>query len=202
MLRLLLVRHGETEWNAARRFQGQADPELSPVGLEQGHRLARRLSTAPLDCIISSDLRRARRTAEIIGEGRRCPQTVEPDLRELSFGEWEGLTYAEIRASDPDALSAWEKDWVNRSTPGGESLLELERRVGDFLERLKQGPGNQTLLLVAHSGPLQVLICRALDLPVREHWKFQLDNASLSEINCTGEWASLRALNDICHLSK
>ncbi|RPI86829.1 MAG: alpha-ribazole phosphatase [Chloroflexi bacterium] len=201
-INLFLARHGETELNAAYRFQGQSDPELNQTGLNQARFLAERLSVISLDRIISSDLRRAQSTAEIICERNICPLRIDSDLREISFGSWEGLTYAEIQALDPQALNAWETDWISNSPPGGENLLSLEKRMQGFLEHLKEEMDSSTILIVSHGGPLQVLICLALGLPIREYWKFQISTASLSEIHLTKEWASLKSLNDTCYLKK
>lgn len=212
MLRVLLARHGQTEWNAAGRFCGQADVGLSPLGVRQAQALAGRLAAEPIERIYISDLLRARQTVEPLLQQRAYPLVADRDLREISFGAWEGLSYAEIQQRDPQALAAWEADWVGQSPPGGESLNTLTLRVQDFFQRLqddraledRRPPQQDTppaVLLVAHGGSLQVLICLALGLPVQKYWKFRLGNAALSELRLGSYGATLHHLNENCHLA-
>jgi alpha-ribazole phosphatase len=202
MTRLFLVRHGQTDWNSGRRFQGQAGPGLNEAGRRQVQALAARLAQEPYAAIYSSDLERARQTAEILNAGRFCPVYLDPALRELAFGTWEGLTYLEIQQRDPHALSAWEADWEKSGPPGGESLADLERRVKVFLEKISKEKEGQTFILAAHGGPLQVLICLALGLPAASHWRFALSTASLSVVQLSANGGVLQLLNDTCHLDR
>lgn len=203
MARWLLVRHGETEWNAAGRLQGQADPPLSAAGRGQATALAGRLADEPLAAILSSDLSRALETARILARGSRRPPLmvqVEPALRELSFGAWEGLTYAELAGRNEPLLAAWQADPQTVAPPGGESLGQMARRVAAFYTWMKALPGDHTRLVVAHGGPLQVLLCLALGLPVERYWQLRLEPGSLSELNLYPEGAILNRLNSTGHL--
>jgi alpha-ribazole phosphatase len=202
MTRLLLVRHGQTDWNSQRRFQGQAGPGLIEAGRRQVQALAARLAQEAFAAIYSSDLERARQTADVLNAGCTCPVHPEPALRELAFGAWEGLTYLEIQQQDPRALSAWEAGWEKSGPPGGESLADLERRVKVFLEKISQEKDSQAFVLAAHAGPLQVFICLALGLPAASHWRFALSPASLSVVQLSANGGVLLLLNDTCHLDR
>jgi alpha-ribazole phosphatase len=204
--RLLIVRHGQTDWNSVGRFQGQMDIPLNPTGLEQAHAVARRLSTESPAAIYTSDLQRARQTAEIIyralpGDGR-CPLIAESRLRELCFGEWEGLTYNQIQSSQPHLLQRWENDLEHTAPPGGETLLALADRVQAAFHSIIQAYPDATILLVAHGGPLQMLISSALGMPPGRYWQVHLSNASLSELQLYPDGAILNLLNCTDHLEK
>ncbi|NLG50673.1 MAG: alpha-ribazole phosphatase [Chloroflexi bacterium] len=202
MTRLLLVRHGETVWNAARRFQGVTDVPLSERGRAQAAALAGRLVGEPLHAILASDLRRAYDTAALIAERQPQGVTPEPRLREIGFGDWEGMTYAEIEQRDPDTLARWVADCWQVTPNGGEPFGAFIARVRALLEDLRARRDEETVLLVAHGGPLQVLLCLALGLEPRARWQFRLDPASLSELYLYQEGAILTLLNDQHHLKE
>lgn len=153
MSRLLLVRHGESEWNAHGRVQGQGDPPLSSAGREQARRAAEALEG--LDGpVVSSDLRRAHQTAEALAEGIASgPVLIEPDLREIDVGRWTGLTHAEIEGLDPEEYAAWRSGRL-------EAFPDGETRRG-FTERVLRGVGRAAAegarLVVAHGGVLRAI---------------------------------------------
>ncbi|GAB4437888.1 MAG: alpha-ribazole phosphatase [Anaerolineae bacterium] len=199
MLRLLLIRHGETDWNAQGRYQGQTDIPLNAVGWQQAQALAQRLAREPLTAIYASDLRRAGQTATVIAEPHQLPVRHDPRLREMRFGVFEGLTYAEIAARYPEALAAWQQ---NRDTPppGGEALAAFSARVRDFFDAVIAAHDDAAVLVVAHGGALRDMICRALDIPADRRWNLAMDNASLSELHLYEGGAVLYRLNDTAHL--
>ena len=135
MKEIWYVRHGETEWNAQRRFQGHLDVPLSPVGIGQAFRLAERLSRSRIsfDRLYASDLRRARQTAEPLAQVLGLPIATTPLLREIHVGELAGLTRAEAEARFPSFLAEAAKDPWNARRPGGESMADLARRLEAFL---------------------------------------------------------------------
>jgi broad specificity phosphatase PhoE len=136
--RLLVVRHGESTWNAESRWQGKADPPLSAAGDAESVRASARLAGLPISLVVSSDLIRARRTAEIIsdrlGLGRVA---LDPDLREVDVGQWTGLTRSEIEAGWPGAIQAWSEGRLD-STPDGEARSEFAERVLGALSRARE----------------------------------------------------------------
>jgi alpha-ribazole phosphatase len=193
--RLLIVRHGETPWNAAGRFQGQRDVLLGERGRAQAAALARALEGQRIDAVYSSDLERARETAEAIAGPRALTIVPVRQLREMSFGAWEGLTLAEVQRADPERLETWHREPAATSPPGGESLIDLEDRVRVVFRDLGAHPGDRTALIVSHAGPIRVLLCLALGLPAEAYWKFRVDPGSLTELNLYPEGAILTRLN-------
>jgi alpha-ribazole phosphatase len=202
MTRLILARHGETPWNAWRRLQGLSDTPLSGAGRLQALALARRLAGEGVDEVYASDLRRAWETATTIAAPHHLPVRPDPRLREIAFGAWEGLTYNEIQQQDPQTLAAWQADPMDVAPPGGETLTDVVARVGAALEQIVTTHRGQIVLLVAHGGSLQVLLCLALGLAPPACCRFPLALGSLSELHLDGEAAILRRLNDTHHLAK
>jgi broad specificity phosphatase PhoE len=156
MSRLLLLRHGQSTWNAEGRWQGWADPPLSALGEAQARAAAERLADAGLVSVVSSDLQRARRTAELIAERLGLEVLpVEPDLRERNIGDWSGLTTTEIEQGWPGWLAAWRAGELERP-PNGESRDDIARRVLAVLERLAAGDGGG-VLVVTHGGVIHLV---------------------------------------------
>lgn len=202
-MNLLLIRHGQTDWNLAQRFQGQSDIPLNETGRKQAQALAERLAAEPFDAVYSSDLQRATETARITCRSGFQPDICpDPRLREVNFGNWEGLTYDEIKAKHPETLAAWESDIFKNAPPHGETLEGLAIRVQSMLDELREKHEDQNILIVAHGGVLQTLICLALKLPPTMYWQFHLSTASLSEIAFYPAGAILNSLNDTSHLPK
>jgi alpha-ribazole phosphatase len=197
---MILVRHGETDWNAQRRFQGQTDVLLNAVGQRQARALGRRLAGVAPDALYASDLRRAWDTAQAIAAAGGLAVQPEPRLREIDFGAWEGLTYAQIVQRYPEAVAAWQADPSGVAPPQGEALGDLVARVRAALDALIQRHPEETALLVAHGGVLQVLLCLAFDLDPGRRWQFRLDPASVSELSVYPEGPILSSLNDTGHL--
>ena len=201
MIRLLLVRHGQTIWNAEHRYQGQTDIPLSPLGEAQALAVSRRLAGEQIDAMYSSDLQRARHTASHIAALPPLDVREDRRLREMAFGEWEGLTYAEITARDPQRLAEWASHSPGASPPAGETREALEMRVQALLSDIAARHADQTVLLVAHGGTLLTLLALALGLPAETRWRFRLDHATLSELHLYENTAVLALLNDACHLA-
>lgn len=199
-MRLLLARHGRTAWNAERRFQGQRDVPLDQEGRLQADALAHRLSDEPIDAIFASDLRRAWETAEAIAALQRLPVQPEPRLREIAFGEWEGLTTDEIEQVSPGWMVAWQNDPREAPPPGAENLDQVTRRVGAAMADIVARHQDETVLIVAHGGVLRVLLCMVLDLPPDAFWRFRFELASLSQVNVCESGSTLNTLNDTAHL--
>lgn len=196
MMRLLLVRHGETEWNREGRYQGHTDVELSTTGLWQAERLCDRLAEQRIDAVYSSDLKRALQTAQIITSKHNLAVIPCKELREIDFGELEGMTFDEIQRHYPD----WGGMSSDVSLPRGENLSQLTARIELFVSRLVEHSGDRIVLVVAHGGSLQVLVCILLGIGI-EHWRqICLDSASLSAVESYREQAVLSLLNDTCHL--
>lgn len=205
-MRLLLARHGETVWNTEGRYQGQTDIPLSQRGRLQAQALARRLAAEPLDAIYASDLQRAAETARMIAAARtedrsNVPVRLDPRLREMSFGAWEGLTYAEMQQQAAELVAQWNADRLNNAPPGGETLAQMTARLQDLLKDVRGAHPQGTVLLVGHGGPLRVLACLALSLSPTAYWQFRCENASLSELQFHNENVIVNYWNDTSHLA-
>jgi probable phosphoglycerate mutase len=154
---ILLARHGETDWNSERRWQGHADRPLNEVGREQARELAETLTDRAIDVVYSSDLLRAHETALIVGERLGLPVSVDAGLREVDVGDWSGRVHSEIEGLDPDGYRRWReggKGWA-----GGESYEEMGERVVAAVLRLAARHPGETVLIVTHGGSIRA--CRA-----------------------------------------
>ena len=167
MTTLILVRHGETDWNAERRWQGHSDPKLNDAGREQARRLAGEL--ARVDALYSSDLARARETAEIVARTIGVEVRFDERLRERGFGAWEGLTMEEIESSYPDD----QRRWLAGTGPGARDAEPFEafaERVGSFVDEIGQRHAGEEVLVVAHGGTIRVVHALAAGLDyVQDH---------------------------------
>ncbi len=201
-MHLLLVRHGETDWNAAKRLQGQTDVPLNTVGQRQAAAVARVLAARTVHAVYASPLQRAWDTAW--GIAASLGLTVQPEarLQEMAFGAWEGLTYAEIQQRDPHRLAAWHENPLQVAPPGGETLTQVADRVHTVLRDMGVTCREQTAVLVAHGGPLRILLCLALGLSPQAHWQFAISPASVSELHLYDQGAMLMRLNDTSHLNE
>ena len=202
MVRLLLIRHGETDWNAAARFQGHSDVPLNIHGRQQAKALAHGFAREAIHALYASDLCRAWETAQSIATMTGSSAVAEPRLREIAFGDWEGLTYGEIVRRDPDALRDWQADPYQIAPPGGETLTQVANRVRGAYENLLEHHAGETVVWVAHGGPIRVLLCQVLGLPLRDHWKLMVDPGSRSELRIYTQGAILARLNDTHHFSE
>ncbi|MET8776433.1 histidine phosphatase family protein [Nocardia sp. NPDC050713] len=164
---LILLRHGQTEWNASDRMQGQIDTDLTELGRRQAKEAARELVSRNAIAIVSSDLKRAYDTALALAEHTAVPVVRDPRLRETHLGDWEGLTHLEVDADYPGARVAWRLDATYRP-PNGESKLEVGARslpvVRELFSERQDWPG-RTIILVAHGGLIAALTAALLDLP-------------------------------------
>lgn len=197
MTHLWLVRHGETDWNVQSRMQGQSDEPLNAQGRAQAAAVKERLRGETIHAVYASDLARAWETAQGLD---MTPLKAEPRLREMNFGRWEGLTYEEIQAHDPDVLARWGAEVMDFTPPGGENLRQFAQRVASVLEELRENHALETVLLVAHGGSLQILLALALGLSPEKYWQFYMKPGSVSEVSLYPEGAIVNLLNDTCHL--
>jgi ribonuclease H / adenosylcobalamin/alpha-ribazole phosphatase len=197
----LLLRHGETALSVERRFAGRGDAPLTEAGRRQAAAAADRLAArGGIDLIVTSPLRRARRTAEAVAEATGAAVQVDDGLVETDFGDWEGLTFAEAAARWPEEVPAWLAS-AEVAPPGGESLAMVARRVLGALDRLLAAQSGRTLLLVSHVTPIKTLACRAMLAPPATMFRIHLDVGSLSEIQWFADGPALvRSLNDTAHL--
>jgi len=201
-MRLLLTRHGQTDWNIAGRYQGQSDIPLNQTGWSQAEGLAKKLSTEKIHAIYASDLSRAKDTAQAIANFHQLEVYTDLRWRELSFGDWEGMNYKEMSAHSPDVFSKWMIDPQHISTPNGETLAQLAQRVKSAFEEIKKNHKDETVLVVSHSGALQALLATLLGVDLNRYWQFKISQASLNELNVFQDSVILNLLNDTTHLQE
>jgi alpha-ribazole phosphatase len=201
-VRLIVVRHGETLYNVQSRFTGQSDIPLSALGERQAAALGKRLAAEPLAAIAASDLQRARVTAQAIARYHELPVQEDADLREMTFGAWEGATYDEIAARDADLVQRWLSDPTIYAPPGGETVIQLRDRVVRALERWQTRCPETTILWAVHGGVIEVLLCHLLGVDLKLRWQFRHENASITEIDLNGKDVTVVRLNEVTHLKK
>ncbi|MBF8299374.1 MAG: alpha-ribazole phosphatase [Dehalococcoidia bacterium] len=195
-----LVRHAKTAWNAQGRIQGHSESHLEAEGLAQAERLAARLSSVSFHAAYSSDMARTKATVAAILSGRQVPLEITQELRELSYGQWEGMTHQEVGAAFGQEYQEYLRGDVGFAPPGGESAVQLLERLGPFKERLLSSHAGQDLLLVAHGGTIKGLLILLMDMPADLFWRFSVGHASISVINTYKDTATLERWNDISHL--
>jgi len=195
-----LVRHGQTELNKARRYQGATDGPLTPFGLRQADALARRLQRIPFKLAIVSPSARARLTAEVILGDRAAPMIDDPRWAETHHGRWEGLTYAEVRARFPHEAAARFADALNGRPSGGESLAEVAARVAaGWAALLEQNPAGR-VLVVTHATPIQLVLCALSGISPALHWRWRIDLGSITALDLYGAGAIIRMVNEVARL--
>ena len=174
MTTLLLVRHGETDWNASGRWQGHTDIAMNERGREQARKLADELASgAHIAAIYTSDLGRARETATIIGERLGVPVVSDPRLREIFFGHWEGLTTPEIEERYPEEVAAWRADDGSNRFGGGETYVEMGERVVAALAEIAARHPDGAVVVVLHGGPIRSVLAHAAGITYGEQRKRQ-----------------------------
>lgn len=200
--RLVVVRHGVTDWNRQGRFQGHLDPPLSDAGRHEARLVGERIAADPRLCpsrIISSSLGRATETASAIADAVGVPLQPDRRLIEIGQGEWEGRTHAELEVSDADRYRAWRDASGIRQPPGGEPIASATQRVRELLDELRAAePG--TTCLVSHGGTLRILARIVLDLADDRSWALDVDNASVGAFTEAGGTWRLDRWNDTRHL--
>jgi probable phosphoglycerate mutase len=201
---LLLIRHGETAWNAEHRIQGRLDVPLSATGVWQTGRLAQRLAGEAIDAIYASDLARAWMTGAPLADAHGLAMIAEPRLRERVFGLFEGKTIDEIAVEHPDELTAWRARDVHWRVPGGESGVEFIARVLEALREIVHAQAGRTVAVITHGGVLDVIYrnARALawDAP-RDHLML---NASINRLTAQPAPLRLQIIDwaDVAHLDQ
>jgi len=198
--RLILVRHGRTEWNEAGRYQGRSDIGLSVAGFREAEAVRQRLATERISAVYSSDLKRAIQTARTVALGHQVQVVPCEELREMDFGDLEGLTFDEMKRQVPE-FNWWTARDPDMAFPGGESVRQLAARVHRFAVRLEGYTDTDTVVVVAHGGALRALVCQLLGLNLKHWWQMALDSCSVTVIDSHAGWALLSVLNDVCHLS-
>lgn len=168
MTSLVLVRHGQTDWNLEGRYQGQTDLPLNETGRSQARGLAEQLADQPFEAIYSSDLQRAYETANIIAGKHNLAVQSEPRLREVNLGGWEGMLVGDIMRCYPGEWEMRRHDPVHARPPGGESAAELASRIEAAMTEIARRHVVGPVLIVSHGLALAAVLCRVRDIPLTQ----------------------------------
>lgn len=202
-MRLIIVRHGESEWNRIGRYQGQLDAPLSQLGLRQAEALAERLRDEPLDRIFTSPLQRAARTAAAIARHHPdLPFETEPALLEINHGDWQGLMSDQVIARYAAGLREWRAHPTRAQMPGGESFSNILKRVLDFKEQLCVEHQGANILVSTHDVVVKILVADALGMNMDRINRIWVTNASISVIEYGDDLPYLVSLSEACHLGR
>lgn len=203
MIRIYLIRHGETTWNKLGKFQGRADIDLSEIGLAQAKKTGDYMKNICIDGIYSSPLKRAFNTAKIIGTNLKASIKKDKRLIEIDFGEWEGLSPKIIEMKWPGKLRQMFYFPDEVDIPGGESFKDVQNRTKLFLDELISLGQNKTYMIVSHGVALRTIYCNLLGVPLINAWNLSQKNASISCIDYYDKDRSvLSFLNLTNHLDK
>ena len=197
---IILIRHGETEWNLSGRWQGHADSALSPRGIAQAEALGERMKYEPVDAVYVSDLERALHTARLVGTPSGWDCVPIKELRERDLGVLEGLTTAEMEVNQPNVYEAFRAEGPEYQPPGGESFRQFSERCSEVIEQLVAKHPGQKIALVTHGGVLGVLFRKVLNLGLEAERNFLLLNCSINRIQKVADHWNLISWGDVTHL--
>jgi len=201
MTRIILVRHGQTEWNRVERFRGRADVPLNKTGLVQADVTGRRIAAEWRPAAIySSPLSRAVKTAEIIAQYFELPVNVHSDLIDVDYGQWQGLTPDEVRERWPEMIDDWYNKPAAARIPGGETLEELRSRALTVIDALATRHKDQTIVVVGHTVINRIILLGVLGLSNERFWRLRQDTCAVNCFEAEGGDFTLVSLNDACHL--
>lgn len=206
MTEILLIRHGETDWNAERRMQGHVDIALNAEGLRQARALGQALRGEALDAVFSSDLLRAYHTAQAIAAGRGMQVQTDPGLRERCYGAFEGLRHEDIRQRYPEAYAAWQAREADARLPDGEraaeTLREFSARAVGAVVGLAVAHNLPRIAVVSHGGLLECIYREARGIGWGTPRDFDIRNASINRLRWNGKVLRVVAWGDVSHLQQ
>jgi probable phosphoglycerate mutase len=200
---LYLVRHGETEWNAKNKIQGNMDIELNDKGLKQAEYVADRLSNENIDIIYSSRLKRAKTTAQIIADSMQLSVNELDEFREICLGPWEGLTMNEINEKYAEHYKFYREKPSNFNMPGAETFLQVTERFCSAINTIISQNKDKKIVVVSHGAAIKAAIISILGMDIDYYNKFRVDNASISTLYFSDKYHGgvvVSSLNDTCHI--
>jgi len=202
-LHIFLIRHGRTEWNKKKIFRGHLDIPLDEVGKNQAEATGKFLQDINLSVIYSSPLSRALHTAKIIKEyqSKNVEVVPHPGFLDLSYGEWEGKTYKEVKEIYPELYQMWEKEPHRVKIPKGETLLEAKRRSWQALQKVISQHKSYFIAIVSHRVINKLLICGMLGIEESGFWKVKQDPCCINIIEFHNGRFTILRVNDTCHIS-
>jgi alpha-ribazole phosphatase len=182
MRKIYLVRHGQTDANVEKRYCGQTDVDLNHKGLRDAANIAKVLKNTSIDSIVSSDLKRTLKTAELINAYHQLELELIPEFREINFGKFENLTFEEIGVKYPEEKAKMIKEKINYNFLGGESLAMLHKRVIKSFNDLLEEKENENILIVSHGGVIRMILTEILSGDINNYWSVEVDNTRISTI--------------------
>lgn len=202
MVRIILVRHGETTWNIEGRYQGQEDTPLSQRGLQQGQLLAEALKNIPVDLCISSPLQRSYQTCKFCADLHQLPVATDVRLTEINHGLWEGVLATDIAKQYPEEFALWhtQPNLVQMPGAGGETLEDVRRRVREAFDEYAQKYDGKTMLVAAHDAVNKAIICDLLGLGMEHFWQIKQDNTCINVLEYNNGTWRLVLLNSVNHM--
>jgi probable phosphoglycerate mutase len=201
MGQLLVIRHGETEWNREEVFRGRVDVGLSARGRRQAELVAGTLRGTPIEAVYSSPLARARDTAGPVGESKGLRVVLDERLVDMNFGEWEGRARAEIESGQPELYRRWMEEPEHFRAPGGESLPEVVARAWPALEEIGARHAQGVAVVLSHRVVCKLVLCKAMGVGEAGFWRVRVETASISALETAGRKWVVTQVNDTHHLA-
>mgnify|MGYP000040504373 CR=1 FL=1 len=203
MTKVYLVRHGETEWNASSKVQGNMDTELNDKGIKQAELVALRLAKENIDVLYTSSLKRAKATAEMIGKQIKLEVNELHEFREICLGPWEGLTLKEINESYTEHYRIYRESPSDFNMPGAETFLQVSERFCNAINNITTQNKDKNIVIVSHGAAIKAAIITILGIDIVHYNKFRIDNASISILNFSDKYHNgvvVECLNNISHM--
>lgn len=200
MTRVILVRHGETLWNLEMKYQGHCDVALTEKGIKQAELAANSLAKESISAVYASDLCRAFATAESIANKHNLQVAAIPELREINFGQWEGLTYDNINNQWSDIMAKLFTHPDEIEIPDGETFREVKERATIALSKLIQKHPNETIVVVSHGGTIRTILCAVLNIHLNHLWSIKQDNTAINILEYYDNQALVSLVNSTSHL--
>ena len=201
MTEIIIIRHGETEWNKTGRFQGHSDVPLSAEGRAQAAMLGENLAVDHVDMIYASDLTRAMETAAPLAQRFGLEVISDPLLRELNFGAWEGRNFNDVNAENPNAMKNFYTDPEQADIPESEPFPEFQRRIAGRVREIVAQERGKRIVIVSHGASIRILLADLLSMPIRSIWHLSQLNTAVNKIRFEDDgFAVVTLMNDTSHL--
>jgi hypothetical protein len=201
MTEIIIIRHGETEWNQTGRFQGHSDVPLSETGRAQAEALGRNLALDHVDAIYASDLIRAMETAAPLAARFGLTVMSDPLLRDLNFGAWEGRSFSDVNAENPDAMKQFYNDPERADIPHSEPFPDFQKRVAGRVRAIAAEQRGKRVVIVSHGASIRILLTDILAMPIRSIWHISQLNTAVNKIRFEDDgFAVVTLMNDTSHL--
>ena len=201
MTEIIIIRHGETEWNKTGRFQGHSDVPLSAEGRAQAAALGQNLALDHVDAIYASDLTRAMETAAPLAKRFGFEVISDPLLRELNFGAWEGRSFSDVNAENPNAMKQFYNDPEYADIPDSEPFPDFQKRVAGRVREIAELHRGKRIVIVSHGASIRILLADILAMPIRSIWHISQLNTAVNKIRFEDDgFAVVTLMNDTSHL--